>query len=264
MLGKLIKYEWKGSSRILLPLNLFLLLLALLGRISVDVRYISEDLPVITGIAMLFYIFGIFIISFTTSIYLAYRFYKSLFSDEGYLSFTLPVTQNQLLVSKLINFTIWDIINTLICIISIIGLVLRPEVLEVLPEAVNTLIFNMQSSLNISFTFVVIWFIIFVLIGMISSTLAVFAAISIGHSMGKRKILNSFIVYIIIHVIVSITNTIFASITNFSFSGFFVTIESGYAISYSALVLKLVYSIILCVIYFVLSSYFIKNKLNLE
>ena len=58
-----------------------------------------------------------------TTILVYVRFYKNFFSDEGYLTFTLPVSRSQLLFSKLCNSMIWIISNVILVIICI-GIIL--------------------------------------------------------------------------------------------------------------------------------------------
>ena len=48
------------------------------------------------------------------SIYIAVRFYKNLYTDEGYLMHTLPVTPRQLLVSKLTVGSLWSFLVTIL------------------------------------------------------------------------------------------------------------------------------------------------------
>ena len=58
-------------------------------------------------------------ISFATSLLTAIRFYKNLFSDEGYLTLTLPVTRGQHLFSKTIVGTAWCLLDQLLLLGSI-------------------------------------------------------------------------------------------------------------------------------------------------
>ena len=54
--------------------------------------------------------FGIILLTcaaFTTAIIIAVRFYKNTYSDEGYLTHTLPVKRGTLLLAKVIAGTIW-------------------------------------------------------------------------------------------------------------------------------------------------------------
>ena len=57
-------------------------------------------------------------------IYLVIRFYKTMYTQEGYLTFTLPVTVSQITNAKLISAVIWEIIMTCINILTVVVFVL--------------------------------------------------------------------------------------------------------------------------------------------
>ena len=52
-----------------------------------------------------------FLLIFVTFFFVVYDFFKSLFSPQGYLSFTLPVSSNQLLGSKVIVYGGWMLVS---------------------------------------------------------------------------------------------------------------------------------------------------------
>ncbi len=52
-----------------------------------------------------------FLLIFVTFFFVVYDFFKSLFSPQGYLSFTLPVSSNQLLGSKVIVYGGWMVLS---------------------------------------------------------------------------------------------------------------------------------------------------------
>ena len=55
-----------------------------------------------------------------TEVLLFIRFYKNLYSDEGYLTFTLPVTRKQLLFSKTANAMLWSVIHVALLFVSLL------------------------------------------------------------------------------------------------------------------------------------------------
>lgn len=121
MLGKLIKYEWKRIWKI--PT---LLLLILWGGAFISSLPFAGPLFESNGEIMLILaaiLWGIFIVasigvSFGITIYVALQFYYSMYSDEGYLTHTLPVTPRQLLIAKGLVMTVWDILCALGVVIS--------------------------------------------------------------------------------------------------------------------------------------------------
>ncbi len=109
MLNKLLKYEFKDTARII-PL-LYLIALVFAG-ISISAsqlgigwfRETSSLLLLLLGIAVVIITFVVVVM----------RFYKNLYSNEGYLMFTLPVKPQSLLVSKTITALCWVILSYII------------------------------------------------------------------------------------------------------------------------------------------------------
>ena len=90
MLSRLMKYEMRSQSRLLLPLHALLLLASILGRFFITGK-IYERVPTVVFIILItLYLFSLVGISTGTQLFISVRFYQSLFSDEGYLAFTLP------------------------------------------------------------------------------------------------------------------------------------------------------------------------------
>lgn len=131
MLGKLFKYEWRSISKLLLPIHGFVLLFALLSRFYFTISggtdaLLNTDSTIIGTLTMLL-IFALVIvissIAIFTYIYSGYHFHKNVFTDQGYLTNTLPVTPSQLLLSKELAALLWLLIDVVVISISIFILV---------------------------------------------------------------------------------------------------------------------------------------------
>ena len=104
MLGKLMKYELRATSRTMLPLFLLTLLLSVFTRMSTAVvqhthTNITESLNMLLIFAFVLALVGTAVFSV---ILMVVRFRNNLMTDEGYLMFTLPVSVHQLLWAKLL------------------------------------------------------------------------------------------------------------------------------------------------------------------
>ncbi len=116
MLGKLLKHEWLRLWKI----PTFLLILLQISALGASLTFLE---PVFysgaEGVQMIIFLvwctFGVAVIgtALGTLIYLALQFYKSTYSDEGYLTHTLPVTPRQILVSKILIMVLWQCIAVL-------------------------------------------------------------------------------------------------------------------------------------------------------
>ncbi len=109
MLGKLFKYEIKDTSRLIPFFYLITAVMAGLSLLSGKLelgwfKATSSVLLLLVGIA-------VFIV---TLVVICMRFYKNLYSNEGYLSFTLPLKPHLHLVSKAIVSFGWMLLSVLI------------------------------------------------------------------------------------------------------------------------------------------------------
>lgn len=104
-----------------------------------------ESIQVLAVLGIVFSVIGLVIFPVLTEILILVRFYKHFFTDEGYLTFTLPVKKISLLDSKLITAMIFIFVTTLILFADIfilfaIGIpeeVFAPGVWDYVGEFVN-------------------------------------------------------------------------------------------------------------------------------
>ena len=139
MLSRLMKYEMRSQSRLLLPLHALLLLASILGRFFITGKVYQRVPTVVFIILITLYLFSLVGISTGTQLFISVRFYQSLFSDEGYLAFTLPVTPGQHLLARTLVGGLWALIDTVIIFASFIILVMVPEVSAHWPELSESL-----------------------------------------------------------------------------------------------------------------------------
>lgn len=132
MFAKLLKYEWKASAGLLGILSGAAVIAGLLG--GVCLRYVlsllesSGENTANAAIAVpllflsMFLFLALIAYMFSVQIILYSRFYKSRFTDEGYLTFTLPVSTAQNYLSALTNILIWQVISDLVMALAIFAL----------------------------------------------------------------------------------------------------------------------------------------------
>ena len=128
MLGKLIKYEWKATARLILPLYLAVVVLAVIYKLlSLLSPHAWQAPQVISMVIYIFLIIATFIMVFVVMIQ---RFYKNLLTEEGYLSFTLPVQPWKHIISKLLLSLFWVITSVLVAGLSVLIVVFSPRILS--------------------------------------------------------------------------------------------------------------------------------------
>ena len=120
MLGKLIKYEFKATGRLLIPLYGALIIFAFINKIFMgDFLYNSDtilgNIPQI--LAILIYV-GIMVAIFVVTVFIIIQRYRTnLLCDEGYLMNTIPVKPWENILSKLVVALVWSIASIVISVI---------------------------------------------------------------------------------------------------------------------------------------------------
>ncbi len=103
---KLIKNDFLASARVI-PL-FYIIEIAALAIFMIGDRTDNTKMTVI-GVAISLLV--AFLLIFVTFFFVVSDYFKSLFGQQGYLSFTLPVSSRQLLGSKLIVYGLWMILS---------------------------------------------------------------------------------------------------------------------------------------------------------
>ncbi|MBQ5825094.1 MAG: hypothetical protein IIW48_09850 [Clostridia bacterium] len=106
MVGKLIKNELKAGLHSIAPI--YIVTAAVVAMLAVSFAFEILWLAVISIIAVALVGIGIFAV---TIISVVNNFNKSMFRDQGYLTFTLPVTSGQLLFAKALCSFIWMLLS---------------------------------------------------------------------------------------------------------------------------------------------------------
>lgn len=131
MLAKLMKYDFRAFKKYGFPM-LFCMLGAIvvgmlnswvMGAIFTGAEENGSALMVLMrvvcmlfGVAIVFALYGCVMAIMILSLV---HFYKSLVTDEGYLTFTLPVKANRILLSKVLNGALWHLIIGVVAIVGI-------------------------------------------------------------------------------------------------------------------------------------------------
>ncbi len=204
MLGKLIKYDLKYGVRMFIILHVVLLGVCTLGRFFYMER-IDFHAPVNTIISSLIVFTSVLILLFTAVCFgitalIAVRFYKNLFTDEGYLTWTIPATATQHLMAKIISGVIWESGNLLLCSLALWILVSGKNVTtayaEVSPEVTHTLGMPLGQFGIIG--------LLYALLGTLGSVIIVYLCICIGQLFPGHHVLCSIVVYFIFTAITQI------------------------------------------------------------
>lgn len=127
MFSKLLKHTWKANSGLLGILSLCAFGVGLLGAgVLRIIFYLKESnnenawLAISSLTSILgFLALGLVAYALAVQFVTLFHFYKNRFTDEGYLTFTLPVTARQIFLSSFINSFLWMIISALVVLIAV-------------------------------------------------------------------------------------------------------------------------------------------------
>ncbi|HJB35513.1 MAG TPA: hypothetical protein H9775_13440 [Candidatus Blautia merdipullorum] len=288
MLKKLYKYDWKSVSMLLLVLHGVLLAYSIIGRLAIaiaenfssgagtDIDTPASLSTTIFGMGAVAYIliYAIFIVGIVlaTILYLAVRMQKSLFSDEGYLTNTLPVSSNKLLWSKILVFWTWSAINFLCVALSILILVSYPDTMQDIVNGFQTFFTSllgfegfgaMTDTIMLVLGVIIEYFFYF--------TALILFSICLGSLFKTHKTLGAVVSFFGINIGQSIVMLIILFIVPpLSPISTMVTTESGEVISSTGgngtaqMIFMLAWYLVLSVVFYFGSRYILTKKLNLD
>lgn len=266
MLIKLFKHEWKATWKLPTGLIVFLQIVTIFAGLTFAAPFWESELDgleVLLALVWLLYYFSIIGVSLGITIYLAVRFYKSMYTDEGYLTHTLPVTSHQLLISKVLPMIIWTALGLLGIFVSVSifatmavnFLQADMPMVEIITEVVQFFADDEGVRLLVSMLFLGI-------AGLLSSAMMIAGSITIGQLVGKHKILGSIGAYFAISTVVQICSNIVMiplfvkDDIYYENSVFDIMTPAYFAIGVIALIIAVV-------LYFI-SEFIIRRKLNLD
>ena len=124
MFAKLLKHEWKANGGLLSILSASALGAGLLGALVLRLllyieRQNAQEDTYMWGTfglssALPFIIIALVAYGFAVQFINLFRFYKNKFTDEGYLTFTLPVSASQIFLSSLVSTLFWLAVSALV------------------------------------------------------------------------------------------------------------------------------------------------------
>ncbi|MCI7640439.1 MAG: hypothetical protein MSS60_11545 [Clostridiales bacterium] len=220
MFTKLLKHEWRATRGMLGTLCLVCLGASLLG--GGTMRYLmiasTQDaqqnvIVVLNVLAMVAAMIAVAVVGVAALFVYIGRFYKSRFTDEGYLTFTLPVSTHQNLLASMANTAIGMVIVFFVICAALaiwlsIGFSGIPDfyqtVWEKLPELWDVFK-RVWSTIPWNFFWV---FLLDVLAGSVCELVVLMLSVTIGSILAKKhKILAAVGVYYGIHVALSMVTS---------------------------------------------------------
>lgn len=267
MLGKLMKYEWKSTWKLLLSANILTVVMTGLARWMVylmDRTDYSSNFRMMDFMAVMVlftYVASMFAVYVGTAIYLIYRFYTSTYGDQGYLLHTLPVDTHHIIIAKLLVSVLWVMMNSVIIYLSVIFLfATSTEMIKSMMEGlVNVIEFLGAEKITV---FTVVMTIVAYIFGLLAKVLKVGACISLGQLSSNHKLMLSFAWYVGIYIVQSMFQGVYFAIRSAIHSRVSpVNYFAGFGADWET---ALISGIVSCVVFYILTWYVMDKKLNLD
>ncbi len=273
MLLKLIKYDLRSQRFLSLLLLLISLGGAVISSILMQVVIASMQygesafaaLTMLGSIMILFFmILGTFLSASAVILSVAIHYYKKTVSDEAYLTFTLPATSSQHLMSKMMSGSVWMILSSIVIVLDVLIIIL-PQVVITGGVTVSELLgyvelyFQLFFASELTTVFVLIGYALNALAMMLSQLALLYLSLTVGGIVvNKCKALLGAGIYLGADMLVSILMQVITSICSAAF----------YSASYDAYMLFSTYLSVVLYTAFAITCYqinrhLLENKLNL-
>ena len=243
MFWNLVRYEFKNVNKWYLAL--YGAVLALSALIGIQAKTynnlpIKESQPIL--LIFLALVFGGLMITLgiSTLILIIRRFKGSVYDRQGYLTLTLPVSEHQIILAKLLGAFIWSLISSAVLVLSIyiILVIIEPNSVDFL--AFKDLFQQYLDSISLS--------LISFILSTVAGILCIYLAISIGQLFNEYRTALAVLAYIVIHVVLG-------------FSDLFLNFGTHYNMMLTYEIFK---DLILIAVFYLGNYYILKNKVNLQ
>lgn len=249
LIGKVFKYEMKHLVRILMPVNISILAIALIAGLliprsadgSLDFSFsfsVNGNENGLSGFFFMIYWILVVVSAVVTISVIAKRFKNGLLGDEAYLNLSLPVTIGEHLWGRICTVIVWDLIYTAVMLLSFILVFIKNLSLIHLDEG---------------WQFVFIGLILLDMAWSLCLIAFIYLVNALGHLSKKHRV---FVKIASIIIIISVTSRLLGSI-NFDFLN--ETYNAAGILYWNAC-----FGMILTAIYGTATYFILKLKLNLE
>ena len=253
MIKKLLKYDLKKMTNILLYIYAIAIGLAGVTRLI----FIGKN---IHAVLILGHVFqgllysAIASILVNTFVQIIRVFTVNFYKDESYLTHTLPVSKNKLLLSKYLSSLITIFLSVLVCFVSLFIMFYSKSFMVSLKSFIKVTVSNFNMSVSL-FLFLMVLIIFSQICAIMSMA---FCAIVKANGYNEKRILKGLIWFFVFYF-GSMFVTLILAVTTFAISGNLSELLSE-VLSQNAFITILILGLVLYIIYSIV-FYFITRKL---
>lgn len=268
MLGKMLKYDLKAMSKTMLPFFLVIIGMTVLNSFFIRFEWMTG---IIAGSSI---IFGLFIaLGVTALVMIITQFYHNVLGDEGYLTNTLPVRVDVILLSKLFSAMIWLCLSGVVGIITIfITLATTADASEFFSATFDViqaffLALKEYTSGTLSVLLLVVLGILAFLVFFANEILHLYCAMACSQLpiLSKNRVVGSFIAYFVLNIPLTILMAaIMGGLTCAAKLSPWLEQLDVFPLGLLMLTTFLLVGLFLDLLLYLPTRYILKNKLNLE
>ena len=243
MFWNLVRYEFKNVNKWYLALYGAVLALSVIIGLQANALEMlsSQDQESIMLVFQAFIFGGLIItMSISTLILIIRRFKGSVYERQGYLTLTLPVSEHQIILAKLLGAFLWSLLSTVVFILSIyIFLVtVDPQIIDV--YMIRYFFGHYLDSIGLS--------LISYIFSTVAGILCIYLSISIGQLFNEYRTALAVVAYIVIQTILG-----------------FITLNLRIDFDYNWMIsFEILKDLILSLVFYLGTYYILKNKVNLQ
>lgn len=285
MLKKLFVHEWRSFWKVPAAMCLFALVYALVGALTFQTDLWNNDYRLVR-LVLVFGSIGYFILliapAIILSIYTALRFYRNLFTDEGYLMHTLPVKKWELITAKGLVAVIWNLITTITTLLSVLLVILLismssryggvtwADITESFAQFSHEAIPIVKEMFRMPVWMVALLFLGSFIVGAFYNTLLLYASVSIGHLWKKHPMAGTVLSYIGFYLAISFLTSAFSiNSLNLTMGNIFFASDSTAYASMGDYLLRVLgngylVSAIGILVFYAITEWIMSHKLNLD
>ena len=243
MFWNLVRYEFKNVNKWFLALYAAVLSLSVI--IGIQGSTLSSTYYQDKGVVMLVFlslVFGGLVITLgiSTLILIIQRFKGSVYDRRGYLTLTLPVSEHQILSSKLLGAFVWSLASTVVFLLSLYVIIAMIQPDAFISNVAEFILKNYQDDFWLA--------LISYIFNTLASILCIYLSISIGQLFNEYRTALAVVAYIAIQVVLG-----------------FITLNLRIDFDYNwVLSFEIFKDLILSVGFYLGTYYILKNKVNLQ
>lgn len=265
MLRKLMKHEFRATGRVMGPLFGLLLIAAIAARFSVGVLLESSArfLNLLGGLFTTAFVIAIVGVCVMSLVLMINRFRTNLLGDEGYIMFTLPASVHQQIWSKLIVSAVWFIATGLAVVAAGFILVAQQGFWLEIRRGFAEIFRHLTAYYAFNGTAFLFELLALIFVGCCVLCLEFYAAMAIGHSFANHKVLYSVLSFLGLQFVMQLLSGGILVGTNYDI--LVVALPSdGVLAMHSVMLTMIVSTAVFGAVYYVITTMFLKKRLNLE